>query len=84
MHYTNRKFWLYYDQLPENIQHLADSCYELLKINPNHPSLHFKKVGKYWSVRVGKSYRALGIEVKKGILWFWIGTHAEYNELIGK
>ncbi|HEY9703550.1 MAG TPA: hypothetical protein V6C58_13970 [Allocoleopsis sp.] len=84
MHYTNRKFWLYYDQLPENIQQLADNCYELLKINPNPPSLHFKKVGKYWSVRVGKSYRALGIEVKKGILWFWIGTHGEYDGLIGK
>lgn len=84
MHYTNRKFWLFYNELPEDIKQIADYCYELLKTNPNHPSLHFKKVNKYWSVRVGKAYRALGIEVKNGILWFWIGTHAEYDRLIGK
>ncbi len=43
-----------------------------------------KKVNQYWSVRVGKSYRALGIEVENGILWFWIGPHGEYDRLIGK
>lgn len=84
MHYTNRKFWLFYNQLPKDIQHIADASYQLLKTNPNHPSLHFKKVNKYWSVRVGKAYRALGIKVKNGILWFWIGTHDEYDRLIGK
>ena len=82
MHYTNRRFWECYDALPEDVQRTADQCYELLKSDPSHPSLHFKKVGKYWSVRAGKNYRALGVEVKMGILWFWIGTHAEYNKLI--
>jgi hypothetical protein len=48
MHYTNRKFWSYYAQLPEDVQKIADSSYELLKTNPNHPSLHFKKVNQYW------------------------------------
>ena len=83
MHYTSQKFWLYYHELPITVQQTADNCYELLKLDPNHPSLHFKKIGKYWSVRVGKSYRAVGVEVKKGILWFWIGPHAEYDRLIG-
>ena len=82
MHYTNRKFWLYYDRLPTNIQQIANASYQLLKTNPQHPSLHFKKVNKYWSVRVGKNHRALGVEVKDGILWFWIGTHAQYDNLI--
>ena len=84
MHYTTRRFWECYDALPENVQRHADQCYELLKVSPTHPSLHFKKVGKYWSVRAGQNYRALGIEVEKGILWFWIGIHAEYDKLIGK
>ncbi|MDZ8027026.1 MAG: hypothetical protein RMX65_034665 [Nostoc sp. DedQUE01] len=84
MHYANRRFWESYDALPENVQRTADQCYELLKADPSHPSLHFKKVGKYWSVRVGQNYRALGVEVQKGILWFWIGTHTEYDNLIGK
>jgi hypothetical protein len=77
MHYTTRRFWECYAALPENVQQTADQCYELLKTDPTHPSLHFKKVGKYWSVRAGQNYRALGTEVEKGILWFWIGIHAE-------
>lgn len=84
MHYTTRRFWECYNALPETVQQTADQGYELLKIDPSHPSLHFKKVGKYWSVRVGQSYRALGVEVEKGILWFWIGTHAQYDKLIDK
>lgn len=82
MHYTTYRFWECYNALPEAVQRTADRCYELLKTDPTHPSLHFKKVGKYWSVRVGGGYRALGIEVEKGILWFWIGTHAEYDRLM--
>ena len=82
MHYANKKFWKFYDHLPRNIQALADESYQLLKKNSAHPSLHFKKISnKYWSVRVSSNYRALGIEVKDGILWFWIGTHAEYDRL---
>jgi hypothetical protein len=85
MHYTTRRFWQCYNALPESVQQTADECYELLKVDPSHPSLHFKKLGKkYWSVRAGLSYRALGVEVGNGISWFWIGTHAEYDKLIGK
>lgn len=85
MHHTTRKFWQYYDALPKSVQRTADECYELLKVNPSHPSLHFKKLSKqYWSVRAGLSHRALGVEVENGICWFWIGTHAEYDKLISK
>ncbi len=85
MHYTTQRFWKCYDALPESVQRNADQCYELLKDDPSHPSLHFKKIGKkYWSVRAGLDYRALGVEVENGISWFWIGTHAEYDKLIGK
>jgi hypothetical protein len=54
----------------------------LLKENPKHPSLHLKRVGKYWSVRIGMKYRALGVEIEEGLLWFWIGTHAEYDRIL--
>ena len=33
--------------------------FELLKSNPKHPSLHFKRIGKLWSARVGEHHRAL-------------------------
>lgn len=85
MHYTTQRFWKCYDVLPETVKKTADQCYKLLKTDPSHASLHFKKIGKtYWSVRAGLDYRAIGVEVEGGISWFWIGTHAEYDKLIGK
>ena len=82
-HFASRSFWDLYEKLPSSIQELADKNFELLKADPKHPSLHLKKAGKYWSVRIGMKYRALGIEVGEGTLWFWIGTHAEYDKILG-
>jgi hypothetical protein len=50
-----------------------------LKQDPRHPSLHFKKVGRFWSARVGAHYRALAVEASDGLVWFWIGNHADYD-----
>ncbi|MBK1988162.1 hypothetical protein A0J48_011540 [Sphaerospermopsis aphanizomenoides BCCUSP55] len=82
-HKATPDFWYYYRQLPAEIQELADQCYELLKQNPRYPSLHFKKVGRFWSVRVGLHYRAVAVEENDDIVWFWIGSHAEYDKLLG-
>jgi hypothetical protein len=49
----------------------------------DHPSLHFKQVGRLWSVRVGLHYRALAAESDSEMVWFWIGTHAQYDRLLG-
>lgn len=81
-HFTSPAFWECYAHLPDQIQELADRNYRMLKENPHHPSLHLKKIEKYWSARVGLKYRALGVEIETGVLWFWIGTHAEYDDLI--
>lgn len=81
-HFTTPSFWDNYKNLSAKIQKLADKNFELLKQNSLHPSLHFKKVNNYYSVRVGIKYRALGVEIEEGILWFWIGTHSEYDNLI--
>ena len=62
---------------------LADKNYTLLKSDPRHPSLQFKKVGRFWSVRVGTRYRALAVESDGNLIWFWIGSHADYDALIG-
>jgi hypothetical protein len=61
---------------------LADRSFALLKSDPRHPSLRLKRVGDLWSVRVGSHYRTLGTEVPEGILWVWIGTHADYDRMI--
>ncbi|MGE5709510.1 MAG: hypothetical protein ACM34B_04895 [Nitrospira sp.] len=74
--------WTCYNALPVPIREQADKAFALLKKNPQHPSLHLKKVGRFWSARVGLHYRVVGVEVPDGVLWFWIGTHAEYDKLI--
>ncbi len=68
----------------ESIQQLADKNYELLKDDPDHLSLHFKKVGPFRSVSVGIAFRALGIEEGGSVIWFWIGNHDEYERLLGR
>jgi hypothetical protein len=82
-HHAAPDFWSLYQSLPANIQTLADRAFALLKADPYHPSLHFKKVADFWSVRVGIHHRALGVQVEDGVLWFWIGTHAEYDRITG-
>ncbi|MEJ0013828.1 MAG: hypothetical protein WDM94_14675 [Bauldia sp.] len=81
-HVASRAFWKAYDALPLPARELADKTFERLKDDPDHPSLHLKRVGKYRSARVGLRYRALAVEIDGGLLWFWIGTHSEYDVLI--
>jgi len=81
-HFAGPSFWECYNKLPRRIQDLADKKFDKFKKNPQHPSLKLKKVDEYWSVRVGIRYRALGIDVEKGVLCFWIGTHAEYDKMV--
>jgi hypothetical protein len=83
IHHAAPDFWISYRALPANVQGAADRTFTLLKADPHHPSLHFKKADSFWSVRVGLHYRALGVEVRDGVLWFWIGTHADYDRLTG-
>jgi hypothetical protein len=33
-------------------------------------------------VRVGLNYRAVGVRDGQDVIWFWIGSHAEYDKLI--
>ena len=56
--------------------------FRLWRDNSQHPSLHFKPVGLYWSVRVGLEYRALAVKHEDTYVWFWIGHHSVYDRLI--
>jgi hypothetical protein len=82
-HHAAPDYWDLYRDLPAHIRTLADQAFALLKADPRHPSLHFKKADGFWSVRVGLHYRALGVDVRDGVLWFWIGTHANYDRMVG-
>ena len=82
-HTTSARFWALYEALPKPVQAVADKNFELLKSDSRHPSLHFKRLGKVWSVRVGEHHRALRHDIACGVQWFWIGTHAEYDRIAG-
>ena len=81
-HLASPKFWEAYESLPENVRELADKSFKLLKRNPQHPSLHFKRVGRFWSARIGLRYRALAVPIDSDLVRFWIGAHADYDALI--
>jgi hypothetical protein len=86
-HRATEGFWRAYEALPLAIRNRADKQFALLKSNPQHPSLQFKKVGKsgdqeVWSARVTLNYRTLAVRRPEGFLWFWIGDHESYEELI--
>jgi hypothetical protein len=82
----NSDFIKRFQNLPERVKKVARKNYRLWKNNPNYPSLEFKEINekeKIWSVRVGIGWRALGkIKSKEIIVWFWIGSHAEYDKLL--
>lgn len=82
-HHASRRFWECYDSLPQKIRSHADEAFERLKADPRHPSLRLKKVGRFWSARVGLRYRALAVEADDGLVWFWIGSHADYDNIVG-
>ncbi|PZM13857.1 hypothetical protein [Rhizobium tubonense] len=81
-HHATADFWQAYRTLPAQVQKSADRNFELLKLNPKHPSLHFKQAGSFWSVRVGISWRALAVQDGEDFVWFWISSHADYDKLL--
>jgi hypothetical protein len=81
-HFAGPAYWRAYAALPKHIHELAARNFVLLKDNPKHSSLQLKRIGRFWSVRVGLRYRALAVEAGDDLLWFWIGSHAEYDRLL--
>ncbi len=78
------KFRRAYAALPPDVQGRTRKAYRLWRENSAHPSLHFKKIGKIWSVRIDQNHRALAHVSGGSIYWFWIGPHAEYELYLAK
>lgn len=81
-HFATPEFWFHYRRLPAKTRELADRCFETLQADPHHPSLRLKKVGVFWSARVGLHFRVLARDRPEGLVWFWIGPHDRYEQLI--
>ncbi len=83
--HATAQFWKLYDALPEEIRRRADKSYALWQLNPQAHGLYFKRVGQkqpIYSVRIGKEYRSLGLLDGDTVIWFWIGSHGEYDRLL--
>ncbi len=87
MHRTTGDFWKDYWNLPPEIRQRANKQFALLKVNPRHPSLQFKKLierngQEIWSARVTRKFRALSVNIDADYVWFWIGEHDSYESMI--
>ena len=83
---TRPSFWRAYARLSGANRMAARRAYAAFAENPNHPSLRFKKLSGYdhvWSVRINEQYRAVGERRGDTLIWFWVGTHNEFDHLFG-
>ena len=84
---TTQRFREAFARLPRSVQRQARGAYQLFQENPQHPSLWFKPVHPnrpIYSVRISRDYRALGVREGNEIIWFWIGSHAEYDRIVSR
>ncbi len=83
---ATREFWECFEALPLSVRKQAQAAFELWSGDPYYRSLEFKRVKgtkhPVHSVRIGLHWRALAVERDDGMLWFWIGSHADYDRLI--
>ena len=82
---TTERFWKCYANIPIAVRKQAKEAYKQFMKDPYYPSLHFKQIHStrpIFSVRITINYRAIGIIQGEEIVWFWIGSHADYNNLL--
>jgi hypothetical protein len=83
--HTTERFRKLFRALPHQIQKQGREAYRLFKQNPHHPSLRFKQiVGSVYSVRITLDYRAVCTRDGDEHVWFWVGSHEDYNKLIAR
>lgn len=85
--HTTKYFWKLHDVLPEQIQRQAKAAYRRFEEAPFHPSLQFKQVHNVkpiYSARISRDYRAVGVKAEEEIVWFWIGSHSDYDKLLSR
>ena len=85
--HTSERFREAFARLPASAQRQAKEAYKLFKQNPHHPGLRFKQVHPtrpIYSVRITIDYRALGIRDDEDIIWYWIGSHSDYDKLLSR
>ncbi len=84
---TTRQFRSLFSALPAHVQRQAREAYRLFRADTTHPGLRFKQVHgdpPIYSARVGISYRAVCVRDRNNLVWFWIGSHAAYDQFLAQ
>jgi hypothetical protein len=82
---TTERFRRLLAALPQEVQEQARAAYRRFRDDPSHPGLRFKRVhprDPIYSARVGRGHRAVGVVIEHAIVWYWIGSQAEYDRLL--
>jgi hypothetical protein len=82
---TSARFWKCYYRLPDSVRKEAKKAYQLFKKDPFYPGLRFKRIHStrpIFSLRITKDYRAVGLQQNNRIIWFWIGSHSDYDLIL--
>lgn len=85
--HTTARFRSAFEKLPEHVRRQAKEAYQLFRQNPYHPSLHYKQVHPtrpIYSAPIGTNYRAVGVRDGEDMIWFWVGSHADYDRLLSE
>ena len=79
-------------RLPESIQQLAEAAFRMFLEDPSHPSLRHHALkdsnkGQHragsFSVSITMRYRAIYVRDGDTNVWYWIGSHADYDNFTG-
>jgi hypothetical protein len=88
-----KEFREQFGRLPDVIQRLADRAFATFVQDPSHSALRHhsldeNKRGQHrpgsFSVSISMQYRAIYTIDGDTNVWYWIGTHSEYNTFVGK
>ena len=85
--HTTAQFRKMFSELPAEVQRQARRAYRAFQQNPHHPSLRFKSVHPtrpVYSARISSDYRAVGVLDGDEIIWYWIGSHGDYDKLLSQ
>ena len=80
-------FWQLYHSLPPEIRAAAQNAFQKFLENQAHPSLQLERLrwdSRAWSVRITRNYRAVARRYGDDWLWFWIGSHEEFDRRFPK
>lgn len=86
-HWTTAQFRRLYSEMKHDDQARADDKFDKVLYDPKSAGIHRINQNPYKQYEVygapaGLKQRVLGVRTGTCFIWYWIGSHEEYNKLI--